>query len=82
MTQKSEADDTGIQSGVVCTDSNLYKCSYNNFEIIQFVEAGQAFPKTPFGDGRSDTSWRKVTLATDGGRPSFDGRAATDFSAS
>jgi hypothetical protein len=74
MTQKSAAEDTSIRTGVVCTESNLYKCSNGNFEIIQFVEAGRAFPNTPFGDSRGTTSWKKVTLASDGSRTTFDGR--------
>lgn len=82
MTQKSAADDTGIQSGVVCTDSNLYKCSNGNFEVIQIVEAGQAFPDTPFGDARGSTSWQKITLATDGQRETFDGTKTASTSAS
>ena len=76
MTQQElAADDTrSIQSGAVCTESNLYKCSNGDFEVIQFVEAGQPFPNTPFGDGRARTTWQKVTVASDGRRGTFDGR--------
>ncbi len=60
-----------FQTGTICTDTNLYKCSDDVFEIIEYVAAGQPFPNGPFGNGKGKTVWRKVTLATDGNRKTF-----------
>jgi hypothetical protein len=73
MSQEIAAEDRRTQSGTVCKESTLYKCTNGNFEIIQFIEAGQAFPNAPFGDAKGITSWQKVTRATDGSRKTFDG---------
>jgi hypothetical protein len=74
MSQQLATDDRRTPSGTICKESNLYKCSNGNFEILQFVEAGEAFPTTPFGDTKAPASWQKVTVASDGGRDTFDGR--------
>lgn len=60
-----------FQTGAICTDTNLYKCSDDLFEIIEYVAAGQPFPNAPFGNGKGKTVWRKITLATDGDRKNF-----------
>ncbi len=60
-----------FQTGTICTDTNLYKCSDDLFDIIEYVAAGQPFPNGPFGNGKGKTVWRKITLATDGNRKSF-----------
>jgi trans-2-enoyl-CoA reductase len=60
-----------FQTGTICTDSNLYKCSDDVFTIIEYVAAGQPFPNGPFGNGKGKTVWRKITLATDGSRKTF-----------
>jgi hypothetical protein len=74
MTQDDDKGTADFQTGTACTDSNLYRCSENNFEIIQFVEAGEPFPNSPFGEAKNKTTWTRITLATDGGRTAFDGR--------
>ncbi|HEX5873362.1 MAG TPA: hypothetical protein VFY60_01860 [Pyrinomonadaceae bacterium] len=60
-----------FQTGTICTDTNLYRCSDDLFEIIEYVAAGQPFPNAPFGNGKGKTVWRKITLATDGGKKTF-----------
>jgi len=60
-----------FQTGTICTDTNLYECSDDIFNIIEYVAAGQPFPNGPFGNGKGKTVWRKVTLATDGSRTTF-----------
>ena len=66
------AAEPGFATGAVCTDSNLYRCSDDIFEVIEYVAAGQLFPNAPFGNGKGKTTWRKITLATDGHRKTFD----------
>jgi hypothetical protein len=68
---------TGFSTGTICTDSNLYRCSDDAFEIIEYVAAGQPFPNGPFGNGKGKTTWFKITLATDGHRKSFDAAKLT-----
>ncbi|HKY45226.1 MAG TPA: hypothetical protein VJM50_19190 [Pyrinomonadaceae bacterium] len=63
----------GFSTGTICTDSNLYRCDDDIFQIIEYVAAGQPFPNAPFGNGKGKTVWRKVTLATDGTRKNFNG---------
>ena len=63
--------ETSFQTGMTCTDSNLYQCSDDIFSIIEYVAAGQLFPNGPFGNGKGKTVWRKVTLARDGARKTF-----------
>ena len=63
----------GFQTGAICTDSNLYRCDDDIFQIMEYVAAGQPFPNAPFGNGKGKTVWRKVTLATDGTRKTFNG---------
>ena len=63
--------ETSFQTGMTCTDSNLYQCSDDIFSVIEYVAAGQLFPNAPFGNGKGKTVWRKVTLARDGGRKTF-----------
>jgi hypothetical protein len=63
--------ETSFQTGTICTDTNLYSCSDDLFNIIEYVAAGQPFPNGPFGNGKGKTVWRKITLATDGGRKTF-----------
>jgi hypothetical protein len=63
--------ETSFQTGTICTDTNLYSCSDDLFNIIEYVAAGQPFPNAPFGNGKGKTVWRKVTLATDGNRKTF-----------
>jgi hypothetical protein len=63
--------ETSFQTGMICTDSNLYQCSDDIFSILEYVAAGQPFPNGPFGNGKGKTVWRKVTLARDGARKSF-----------
>jgi hypothetical protein len=60
--------ETSFQTGTICTDTNLYSCSDDLFNIIEYVAAGQPFPNGPFGNGKGKTVWRKITLATDGAR--------------
>jgi hypothetical protein len=60
-----------FQTGTICTDTNLYRCDDDTFQIIEFVAAGQPFPNAPFGNGKGKTVWRKITLATDGSRKTF-----------
>ena len=60
-----------FQTGTICTDTNLYECSDDLFNIIEYVAAGQPFPNGPFGNGKGKTVWRKVTLARDGNRKTF-----------
>ena len=60
-----------FQTGTICTDTNLYRCDDDTFQIIEYVAAGQPFPNAPFGNGKGKTVWRKITLATDGGRKTF-----------
>ena len=60
-----------FQTGTICTDTNLYKCDDDHFQILEYVAAGQPFPNGPFGNGKGKTVWRKVTLATDGGTKNF-----------
>ena len=60
-----------FQTGTICTDTNLYECSDDVFNVIEYVAAGQPFPNGPFGNGKGKTVWRKVTLARDGNRKSF-----------
>ena len=74
MNQEQErvgGNGTGFGTGTVCTDSNLYQCSDDIFNIIEYVAAGQLFPNAPFGNGKGKTVWRKITLATDGNRKTF-----------
>jgi hypothetical protein len=71
------AGGTGFQTGTICTDSNIYRCSDDFFEIIEYVEAGKPFPKGPFGNGKGNTVWRKITLATDGTRKTINGAKTT-----
>ena len=63
--------ETSFQTGMTCTDSNLYQCSDDIFSIIEYVAAGQLFPNGPFGNGKGKTVWRKITLARDGARKTF-----------
>ena len=60
-----------FQTGTICTDTNLYKCDDDKFQILEYVAAGQPFPNGPFGNGKGKTVWRKVTLARDGNRTNF-----------
>ena len=60
-----------FQTGTICTDTNLYECSDDLFNVIEYVAAGQPFPNAPFGNGKGKTVWRKVTLARDGNRKNF-----------
>ena len=60
-----------FQTGTVCNDTNLYECSDDLLNIIEYVAAGQLFPNAPFGNGKGKTVWRKVTLARDGSRKTF-----------
>ena len=60
-----------FQTGTICTDTNLYRCDDDTFQIIEYVAAGQPFPNAPFGNGKGKTVWRKITLATDGNRKTF-----------
>ena len=60
-----------FQTGTICTDTNLYECSDDLFNVIEYVAAGQPFPNGPFGNGKGKTVWRKVTLARDGNRTNF-----------
>lgn len=73
MTQDAlkSGDSNGFQTGTICTDSNLYKCSDDFFEVIEYVAAGQEFPNAPFGNGKGNTKWFKITLATDGDKKTF-----------
>jgi len=71
------AGGTGFNTGTICTDSNIYRCNDDLFEIIEYVEAGKPFPKGPFGNGKGNTSWKKITLATDGNRKTVDGQRTT-----
>jgi len=63
--------ETSFQTGTLCTDTNIYSCSDDLFNIIEYVAAGQLFPNAPFGNGKGKTVWRKITLATDGSRKTF-----------
>ena len=60
-----------FQTGTICTDTNLYECSDDLFNVIEYVAAGQPFPNGPFGNGKGKTVWRKITLARDGSRTTF-----------
>jgi hypothetical protein len=61
-----------FQTGTICTDTNLYECDDDAFRILEYVAAGQPFPNAPFGNGKGKTVWRKVTLARDGSRKTFN----------
>ena len=63
--------ETTFATGTICTDTNLYKADDDKFQIMEYVAAGQPFPNGPFGNGKGKTTWRKVTLATDGTRENF-----------
>ena len=74
MSQNQEQLRLGIdsfQTGMTCTDSNLYQCSDDIFSVIEYVAAGQLFPNAPFGNGKGKTVWRKITVARDGSRKTF-----------
>ena len=62
---------TGFTSGAICTDTNLYKCTDNRVVYIEYIPAGTAFPNFPGGNGKSKTTWFKITKATDGDQKSF-----------
>ena len=71
------AAEQGFQTGAICTDSNLYRCDDDTFQIIEYIPAGAAFPAAPFGNGKGKTVWRKITLATDGNRKTVNGLRTT-----
>jgi hypothetical protein len=78
MTQEElRLGETSFQTGTICTDSNIYRCSDDTFEIIEYIEAGAPFPNAPFGNGKGKTVWRKLTLASDGSRTNIDGLRTT-----
>ena len=78
MTQEElRLAEPGFQTGTICTDSNLYSADDDSFRIIEYVAAGQPFPNGPFGNGKGKTTWRKITLATDGTKKSFDASKLT-----
>jgi len=62
---------SGFATGAICTDTNLYKCTDNRMVYIEHIPAGTPFPKFPGGSGKSNATWYKVTLATDGDKTSF-----------
>jgi len=75
MSQEQErvgGNSGGFGTGTICTDSNLYKCTDNKVEYIEYVAAGEAFPNFPGGNGKGKAVWNKITLATDGSRTSFN----------
>ena len=62
---------SGFATGTICTDTNLYKCTDNRVVYIEYIPAGTAFPNFPGGNGKSKTTWFKITKATDGDQKSF-----------
>ena len=62
---------SGFATGTTCTDTNLYKCTDNKMVYIEHIPAGTAFPPFPGGNGKSKTTWFKVTQTTDGDQTSF-----------
>ncbi len=62
---------SGFKTGAKCTDTNLYKCTDNKVEYIEYIAAGDAFPNFPGGSGTGIATWYPVTVATDGNRKSF-----------
>ena len=78
MTQEElRLAEPGFQTCTICTDSNLYSADDDSFRILEYVAAGQPFPNGPFGNGKGKTVWRKVTLATDGSKRTFDASKLT-----
>ncbi len=63
---------TGFKTGAICNDTNLYKCTDNKVEYIEYIAAGEIFPNFPGGNGKGNANWFPITLATDGDRKTFD----------
>lgn len=61
----------GFATGTICTDTNLYKCTDGKVVYIEYIAAGDPFPKFPGGNGKSNATWFRMTLATDGGSKNF-----------
>ncbi len=63
---------SGSKTGATCTKTNLYKCTDNKVEYIEYIAAGEIFPNFPGGNGKGNATWFAVTKATDGDRTTFD----------
>ena len=61
----------GFKTGAKCTDTNLYKCTDNKVEYIEYISAGDIFPNFPGGNGKGYANWFTITLANDGDRRTF-----------
>ena len=72
MSDDFRTSGNGFTSGANCTDTNLYKCTDNKVEYIEYIGAGDVFPNFPGGNGKGKAVWFKITLATDGHRTTFD----------
>ena len=68
---------SGFATGTICTDTNLYKCTDNKVEYIEYIAAGTAFPNFPGGNGKSKATWYKMTVTTDGGKADFQAVGTT-----
>jgi hypothetical protein len=62
----------GFATGATCTDTNLYKCTDNRVEYIEYIAAGDKFPNFPGGNSKGSATWFPLTVATDGNRQSFE----------
>lgn len=63
---------TSFSTGAICPKTGLYKTFDGRIEIIEYYSAGDAFRTGPGGNGTKKCSWTRVTLATDGGKTSYE----------
>ena len=63
---------TSFATGSICPKTGLYKTSDGKVQVIEYYSAGDAFRLSPSGNGTKKCTWSRVTLASDGGKASFN----------
>lgn len=63
---------TSYATGAICPKTGLWKTYDGKIEVIEYYSVGDAFRTGPGGNGTKKCTWTRVTLASDGGKASFE----------
>ena len=80
LTQEFAKSGTGFATGTICPETSLYKCTDNRMQFILLVEKDTAFGPYPGGNGKSKTTWYKLTKSADGATAGFTSVVVTEGS--
>ncbi|HEU4796537.1 MAG TPA: hypothetical protein VFT02_12955 [Pyrinomonadaceae bacterium] len=70
---------TSFSTGTLCPKTGLWKTFDGRLEVIEYYAQNEPFRSSPSGNNKK-CSWTRVTLASDGGKTSYDAVKVADGS--